>query len=631
MKKVILNIIVMVFSFNIYGQMHCGSELNLTELQNTNPIRYQIIMDLENQTQSRLMMSINSIPQGTIIIPVVVHVVYQNNSQNISDAQINSQLQVLNEDFRRLNTDKINTPTAFAGIAGNANIEFKLAKIAPNGTPTSGITRTQTSKSGFSETIEDMKYTSTGGHDAWNTQMYLNIWVCNFSSSSLGGYAQFPDELQTKPNTDGVVVSYKYFGRDGTAVSPHNKGRIATHEVGHWLNLRHIWGDAANCSATDFVDDTPNQYTATSECPSFPQTDNCTTTSPGVMFMNYMDYTNDACMNIFTNGQVARMRSLFDTQTGIRKQMLVTAGFITNPPTMSGSSPICGASTYTLSNVPTGATVTWQTNPSTIAGVVGNGNSAVVTPLARGTFTLTANINGYAVSKSISAGVSNVPYAIMVRDQTPYSNWNNSYQVNYGSSYYFELYPPDVTINRYEWTFGNNLNNLYYWSNYSYPFTVGGSGLPAHDSMVIGFVSNPKPGLIDDNPISSITVISRFRDCMGWSPDYVMQLLTVNNSTYSAAYSNPASDELYIDKIEETNTESATNNIQQTATTKTKQSEITILLYSNSTTKLVYSKNYPSSAKQIKIDTSKLPNGVYYLNIIENGETIKQQTIIVNH
>ncbi|MDR3286743.1 MAG: T9SS type A sorting domain-containing protein [Prevotellaceae bacterium] len=128
-----------------------------------------------------------------------------------------------------------------------------------------------------------------------------------------------------------------------------------------------------------------------------------------------------------------------------------------------------------------------------------------------------------------------------------------------------------------------------------------------------------------------ITVISRFRDCLGWSTDYAELQLTVNYNnmySYSAAYPNPANNELIIDKIEENNTETIATNIQ---TTKTKQSEITVLLYSNSTTKLVYSKNYPSSAKQIKIDTSKLPNGVYYLNIIENGETIKQQTIIVNH
>jgi hypothetical protein len=238
-------------------------------------------------------------------------VVYNNSAQNISDAQINAQIQVLNEDFRRLNADRVNTPTAFASVAGDANIEFRLAKVDPDGHPTSGITRRSTSISGFSRFAENVKFTSTGGRDAWNTQRYLNIWVCNFSDADILGYSSSPDEFTTSPNVDGVVISYKYFGVGGHTVSPFNKGRTTTHEVGHWLNLKHIWGDAPNCIDTDFVDDTPNQYTKSEGCPSYPKTDICTSTSPGIMFMNYMDYTNDGCMNLFTNGQIARMRALF--------------------------------------------------------------------------------------------------------------------------------------------------------------------------------------------------------------------------------------------------------------------------------------------------------------------------------
>jgi hypothetical protein len=299
--------------------------MNLTDLQQADPAKYQRFMEFENLMALRID-GVGSIPDS-IIIPVVVHVVYYNSTQNISNAQINSQIQVLNEDFKRLNADSTNTPTAFRSVAGRANVIFKLAAIDPNDNATSGITRTSTTVNGFVQETNNVKFTATGGHDAWDPYYYLNIWVCNLHNHF--GYAQFPADLASSPNTDGVVISYRCFGEGGSSVFPYNKGRTATHEVGHWLNLRHIWGDEDNCTATDFVSDTPNQYTATYEYPSFPKTDYCTTTSPGIMFMNYMDYTDDGCMNIFTKGQVDRMLAIFDTQTGIRKGMLIYADYLT--------------------------------------------------------------------------------------------------------------------------------------------------------------------------------------------------------------------------------------------------------------------------------------------------------------
>ena len=312
---------------NTFSQRVCGSVLDMDELQRTDTVRYQRIMNFERQTLD-ILRGTKNIPDE-IVIPVVVHVVYKNSTENISDAQINAQIQVLNEDFQRLNSDAVNTPAAFQSIAGSTKINFKLAKLDPDGNPTTGITRTSTTNSGFLNTTNDVKYNSSGGHDAWNTLWYLNIWICDFASSSLMGYAQFPDQLYTNPNTDGVVISYKYFGKDNPSYPSYNKGRTTTHEVGHWLNLRHIWGDAHNCTATDFVDDTPNQYQSTFGCPSFPQTDACTTSNPGIMFMNYMDYSYDHCMNIFTKGQVERMLALFDTQVGIRKDMMINAHCLT--------------------------------------------------------------------------------------------------------------------------------------------------------------------------------------------------------------------------------------------------------------------------------------------------------------
>ena len=214
--------------------------------------------------------------------------------------------------------------------------------------------------------MDNVKFSNLGGNNAWNTRRYLNIWVCNLGDDLLG-YAQFPFEFQTKPNTDGVVIHYKHFGRDGSAESPYDKGRTATHEVGHWLDLRHIWGDdGGSCSGTDNIADTPNQGGYNEGCPSFPKTDHCTNTSPGVMFMNYMDYTYDACMNLFTKGQVERMRSLFDTQTGIRREMQIYANELTNPLSFSitGPSEFCDNAIYKIANLPTGTTVQWSTSMS---------------------------------------------------------------------------------------------------------------------------------------------------------------------------------------------------------------------------------------------------------------------------
>jgi len=216
MKRFFLVVIVIVLSGNIFGQLgqqvqrFCGSQLDLMEMQRTDPGRFQRFMDYENLLQNQLLNSRN-IPAGTIAIPVVVHVVFNTSTQNISDTRINEQIQVLNEDFRRLNTDRVNTPTAFAGVAGDANIEFYLATIDPNGSSTTGITRTSTTVTGFSGDPNNSGYnavkkTSTGGRNPWNTQKYLNIWVCNLTSpSGIMGYSIFPVDFSTSPNLVGVM------------------------------------------------------------------------------------------------------------------------------------------------------------------------------------------------------------------------------------------------------------------------------------------------------------------------------------------------------------------------------------------------------------------------------------------
>ncbi len=251
-----------------------------------------------------------------ITIPVVVHVLYKDASQNISDQQIQSQIAVLNQDYRRLNADTSNTVSIFDTIAADAQIEFCLAGLDPQGNPTNGITRTSTAGGQFlgyfSPFFEDAKYDSLGGKNAWPTDQYLNIWVCELFPGLLG-YAQFPGDAAA---SDGVVVTYTAFGTMGTVTAPSTLGRTTTHEVGHWLGLYHIWGDDNDCTTgSDSVYDTPNATSASqSDCQV--ARNSCSNEDPwwGSIdptdnVQNYMDYSNDSCMNMFTLGQKARMLS----------------------------------------------------------------------------------------------------------------------------------------------------------------------------------------------------------------------------------------------------------------------------------------------------------------------------------
>lgn len=242
----------------------------------------------------------------TIKIPVVFHIVYKTAAQNISDARIMEQIDILNEDFRRLNADTTDTPDEFGAVAADCNVEFCLAIIDPDGNPTSGILRIETDVTSFGFD-EGIKFTAEGGSDAWPADEYLNFWSGNIGDFLLG-YAQFPGGPAA---TDGVVIHFQHVGLE-PAGYPYHLGRTATHEVGHWLNLYHIWGDDSGCAGSDLCGDTPNQRVETYGCPSFPETDMCSPDFPGFMFQNYMDYTDDACMNIFTQDQKDRIQSLFE-------------------------------------------------------------------------------------------------------------------------------------------------------------------------------------------------------------------------------------------------------------------------------------------------------------------------------
>lgn len=285
------------------AQRNCGMmeyhEMHLLEY----PQAAENLEAIEEFTQRFLERGGELSGRNAITIPVVVHVVYRTTAENISEAQIQSQINVLNADFRKLNGDASLIPSQFTGLAADAQIQFCLASVDPSGNPTTGIVRKTTTRTSFS-TNNYVKNATYGGSNAWPADKYLNIWVCNLSNGVLG-YAQFPGGAAA---TDGVVCTYTAFGTAGTAAAPFNKGRTATHEVGHWLNLRHIWGDAT--CGSDQVNDTPTHNTANYGCPSFPHYSTCSG-APLEMTMNYMDYTDDACMYMFSSGQSSRMNALF--------------------------------------------------------------------------------------------------------------------------------------------------------------------------------------------------------------------------------------------------------------------------------------------------------------------------------
>jgi len=269
---------------------------------------------LENATAMRMSLGARALRAAAapITIPVVVHVVYKTPAENISAAQIKSQIKVLNQDYRAKNADKSKVPAAWKGLVSDVGTQFALATKDPKGKPTTGITRTKTTRTSF-DTDDSVKFSATGGVNAWPTDKYLNIWVCTLASGILG-YAQFPGGPK---KTDGVVILNTAFGTSGTASPPFNRGRTATHEVGHWLNLRHIWADTEDCSGTDFVADTPNAAGPNYGKPKFPHV-TCNNGPNGDMFVNYMDYVDDDSMFMFTTQQAVRMQAALN---GPRKKI----------------------------------------------------------------------------------------------------------------------------------------------------------------------------------------------------------------------------------------------------------------------------------------------------------------------
>ena len=304
MKKIVLLVCLLTTSIFFAQERNCASMENLAYREANDPGLKQRMAEIETFTKQKIEnTSLQQKINGEIItIPVVIHVIYNSSKpeENISVAQIQSQIDVINEDFRRTNSDANNTWSQ----AADTQIEFCLATIDPNGNATSGITRKSSNKASWG-TSDAMKKNSQGGVNPWDTSQYLNMWVCNIGGGILG-YAQFPGG---SASTDGVVMSPNYFGSSAKGSgfylsAPFDLGRTTTHEIGHFLNLRHIWGDGG-CGVDDFVSDTPESDASNGGCPTTHQS--CGTTD---MVQNYMDYTNDSCMNLYTQGQKNRMRTV---------------------------------------------------------------------------------------------------------------------------------------------------------------------------------------------------------------------------------------------------------------------------------------------------------------------------------
>jgi hypothetical protein len=535
-------------------------------MKKEDPKAYDKFMKLEQLTKDYIQRISSSNPadrlindNGTITIPVVVHVIHSGQAlgtgRNIPDQQVFNQIAILNEDFNRLNADRVNTPAVFQG--GNVNIRFVLACIDPNGLGTTGINRFQSTTTDFSvdgNTAESpAKHTNQGGVDAWPTDRYLNIWVCSLTNGILGA-GTFPSDYTLRPNIDGLIIDFEAFGSGGNSVAPFDLGRTATHEVGHWLNLTHIWGDEGACSGTDNCNDTPNQgdFTPPSITPVFPNRTSCG--NNGDMWMNFMDYSADRFMNLFTQDQVNRMRAVF--QPGGERR-----GFIDNYFTLTKlysscslgyylvRTPFCEANnniTWSIAGLATtsdypstfatvypqsGAngtailTASWNNFTSDITIPVGYGNEGSLYSYSGNTFANTPIYSGgYYPAKSNSfgnvsfTGASGTAQNWRVVSQTGYAYFNGS-----GNSFNVGAYPPSSNI-----TVEADVNTAcglktiqytFYYSRYGY----GGGGYsyrlspnPASNSITIQASNlNPDPNArLSDIPEYDVQIYNRFSQLM---------------------------------------------------------------------------------------------------------------------
>ncbi len=604
MKKLLLLFSLTFITLFTFGQgRNCPSVVDLSLMQTQNPARYQQFMNLESFTTNYINNQGGANyrladPNGLIIIPVVVHILHRNEAVgtglNISLAQIQSQIDVLNEDFRRLNVNRINTPAAFTGVASDYNFEFRLACQDPNGNSSNGVTRRFTSKTGFqfsansngtaNENSIGIKTTSSGGEDPWPTDRYLNMWVGNFTDGTLG-YATFPGDFVTNPNADGVVITTTSMGRTGNVLAPYDGGRTATHEVGHWLNLFHVWGDA-NCG-DDLVVDTPQQQTANLGCPAFPHR-TCGNTTNGDMFMNYMDYTDDGCMNVFTNGQRLRGRALF-AAGGPRAAFLDNYFRIQQPAsniictgTVNLTNPNCLPTTWSIVSGP--ATLSSAGNTQVTVRATGTGSVAL--RAIAGNYTSDININVNNSGPSASNATLIYPSGQRGVDPVPLCA---------GCAYNF-LVDFVAGATSYTWV------------------------LPSGFSFVSGR-NTSTPGIRTSSVSGTYTLYCSANNACGtsWTHSLVINVGSGGQQQRIAVYPNPTQQDLNIEYI------TTNDDLTISSTDKTENDDFSVKLFNDSNQEV---RSGLSSDGKLTIDIRDLKDGLYYLRVTDTKGTKTMQVQI---
>lgn len=333
-------LVIFLLPVIVFGQDRCGTAEHLKNASNSQTRELLFEQWLNKKLKARRSNTSTLRTKATRKIPVVVHIIHKGEpigtGTNISDAQVISQITVLNKDYQRLNADANETPDMFEPLAGEMDIEFELARRTPEGLPTSGIVRVQGPNRNWTS-ADDAEFKALS---YWNADNYMNIWVVDIIDYL--GYSQFPisdlpglEGSPDAPYTDGIVINPSVFGSDDFGdfdLDPdYNKGRTTTHEVGHFFGLRHIWGDdggscMTNGGNSDYVDDTPDQENNSVGCPNHPKT-GCNNTV--AMIQNYMDYTDDVCMNLFTIGQIERMNTILESSP--RRLSLLSSNGLDDP------------------------------------------------------------------------------------------------------------------------------------------------------------------------------------------------------------------------------------------------------------------------------------------------------------
>lgn len=328
MRHCLIFFFLLIASNPLYAQRRCGTPVIVDSLMRNSEKFNKSRAKIENYLDL-FQREVDEVPPSVVTIPVVVHVVYKNESERIPEQRIVQQIELLTKDFRVKNQDIAIVPEKFRSKIADTNIEFKLAVRDQNNQHSQGIVYQRTNSPSFSMITDFVKKKSTGGDDPWNPESYLNIWVCDLVNYS--GYAIPPTLNRTiSKEHDGVVINYQYFGVNDIQ-GYLSRGRTLTHEVGHWLDLKHIWGECTptdpccfSCDDDDGVPDTPVQGTC-NQGPIDPNNPPQSCNNGGDLYVNYMDYVNDDTMVMFTERQAIRM---WGTLQNARQKLLNTRGLL---------------------------------------------------------------------------------------------------------------------------------------------------------------------------------------------------------------------------------------------------------------------------------------------------------------